>query len=978
MLTRTFFTALLLLSTTLVKAQSLNELETLKDAQRWADSVQSTMSLDEQIGQLIMVAAYSNRDSTHLQELASLVTDYGVGGLIFFQGAPMAQSNMLNQLQHLSKVPLWVGMDAEWGHGMRLDSTMKFPHQLTLGAIRDDEAIYEMGLAIGRQFKRLGMHMNYAPVLDVNNNIENPVINFRSFGENRSNVATKGVAYIRGLQDEGIMAVGKHFPGHGDVTVDSHLDLPVIPHTRRRIDSLELFPFDAAIRSGVSGIMVGHLSVPVLDATSNLPTTLSKPTVTDVLRDSLQFDGMIMTDALNMGGITRHFEPGVIEAKALEAGNDLLLFPGDVPAAVSGIQAALRSGSLSARDIREKCRRVLVLKYQLGLSEPDFVDLEGLWEDLNGIEDSLLLRKLYRSALTVLKNDSSMLPLKRLDTLRIASLNIGTSNPDIWQERLGMYTEVDHFVLRHDRIAEDGPGLLEKLDQYNLLVLGVDSLSKWPGKNYGVGSDLPPFITALTSSIPTVLTWFNNPYGLSRLESTSGIKALIVGYQEEEVVRDFAAQLVFGGISANGRLPVSVRPEFPEGSGMDVEGELRLSYMWPEEAGLDRQVLELGLDSIANYALEEGVAPGIQVFVAKDQKVVYHSAFGYHTYDSLKSVVRDDLYDLASITKVTGALPALMRLHDQGKFSLDASLGMYLDDFEKGNKKDIPMRRILSHNARLEAWIPYWRTTLKKNGKFKRKTLSADSSEVYSIKLTDRLFLYQDYKANIYKQIRKSKLLPDAGYVYSGLSFYLYPEIVSSLTGEDFETHLASTFYRPLGAKTITYNPYKQFKLDRIIPTEVDTFFRKELIHGKVHDEGAAMMDGVSSNAGLFATANDLAKLMQMYMNMGTYGGERYISANTMEKFTFCHYCEEGNRRGLAFDKPVLENKENGSTAIDASPSSFGHSGYTGTFAWADPEAGILFIFLSNRVHPTRENRKLYELSIRPRMHQVVYDARIK
>jgi beta-N-acetylhexosaminidase len=311
-------------------------------------------------------------------------------------------------------------------------------------------------------------------------------------------------------------------------------------------------------------------------------------------------------------------------------------------------------------------------------------------------------------------------------------------------------------------------------------------------------------------------------------------------------------------------------------------------------------------------------------------------------------------------------------------FDIDGTLGDYLPYFNKGDKKDIKLRRILSHNARLKAWIPYWTTTIKKNGKYKNKTLSQDSSALYSIKLTDDLFLYNDYKSKIYKMIRKSELLEDDKYVYSGLSFYLYPEIVSKQTNQDFETYLKNTFYRPLGATTVTYNPYKHFSLDRIIPTEVDTFFRNVPLHGRVHDEGAAMMDGVSSNAGLFASTNDLAKIMQMYLNMGTYGNEQFISKNTMGKFTFCHYCEEGNRRGLAFDKPVLENKEEGSTAIEAGMSSFGHSGYTGTFVWVDPESEILFVFMSNRVFPTRNNSKISQLNIRPSIHQSIYDARIK
>jgi beta-glucosidase-like glycosyl hydrolase/CubicO group peptidase (beta-lactamase class C family) len=818
--------------------------------------------------------------------------------------------------------------------------------------------------------------MNYAPVLDVNNNINNPVINFRSFGEDPGNVTSKGIAYFKGLQDSRVLPTGKHFPGHGDTDVDSHHDLPQINHNWERLNSLELTPFREAIKEGISGLMVAHLNIPALDNTPGLPSTLSANIVNGVLRDSLGFKGLSFTDALNMEGVVKNYQPGEVEVRALEAGHDVLLFPKDLIKALDAIKSALRSGRLKDNTINERCKKVLVTKYILGIHEDTDIQIEELSTDLNKLDYQLLRRELYREAITVIKNERSILPLKRLDTLQIASISLGHGKPDIFQERLSKYTLVDHFQLDKERIEEQGPAILDNLANYNLLILQVDDLSRRPITNYGVTDPLKEFISRVSVMAPTVLVWLNNPYGLSKINGLDDLISVVVSYEENVLTKDFSAQLIFGGLGASGRLPVSISDHFPSGSGEDVEGGLRLSYLQPEEAGLHGVFLRSKIDSIANYALEEGVAPGLQVLIAKDKKVVLHSTYGYHTYDSLKEVENNDIYDLASVTKVSGALPALMQLHDEGKFDLDATLGDYFDYYEKGNKKDIEIRKILSHNAQLEAWIPYWRTTLKKNGKFKPRTFKPDSSEQYPVYVAEGMYLHKDYKDQIYKMIKKSDLLEEPGYVYSGLSFYLWPEIVETITGNDYETYLKNTFYKPLGANTITYNPYKHYELDRIIPTEDDTFFRMMLIHGRVHDEGAAMMDGVSSNAGLFASTNDLAKLMQMYLNMGEYGGERYISKNTLEKFTFCHYCEEDNRRGLAFDKPVLTNKENGSTAINAGDSSFGHSGYTGTFAWMDPESGILFIFMSNRVHPTRENRKLYQLNIRPSMHQAIYDAR--
>ena len=451
-------------------------------------------------------------------------------------------------------------------------------------------------------------------------------------------------------------------------------------------------------------------------------------------------------------------------------------------------------------------------------------------------------------------------------------------------------------------------------------------------------------------------------------------QAIIYSSSNHLLALDLVAQKLFGGRAFTDTLSYAVYG-FAQGRGIQTQGGIRFSFGKPKEAGLDSAYLYRKIDSIATHAIDSGVAPGIQVLVAKDGMVVLYKTYGYQTYDSLVAVEKNMLYDFASVTKITGALPALMKLYDEDKFSLDATMGTYLPYFAKGNKKDIRYRNVLSHNAELKSWIPYWSTTIKKNGKFKKNTLSHDSTANFSVKLVDGLYLHKDYRDIIYKQIRKSPLNEKPGYVYSGLSFYLYPEIIEKITKKDFEAYVKSNFYKPLGASTITYNPVRFYPKEQMIPTEIDTFFRKVPLVGIVHDEGAAMMQGVSSNAGLFGTTLDLAKLIQMYLWKGSYGGQQFISKNTMELFTACHYCNQGNRRGLGFDKPVLEDKEDGFTAINASDHSFGHSGYTGTFVWADPDTGVLFVFMSNRVYPTRYNTKIYQLNVRPAMHQAIYDA---
>ncbi|MEN8138153.1 MAG: serine hydrolase [Bacteroidota bacterium] len=421
-----------------------------------------------------------------------------------------------------------------------------------------------------------------------------------------------------------------------------------------------------------------------------------------------------------------------------------------------------------------------------------------------------------------------------------------------------------------------------------------------------------------------------------------------------------AVQFIFGGAVNN-----------------HSNGDFRFGFGFAEDVGLDYDFMSTKIDSIANTAINDSVAPGIQVLVARYGVVVFHKTYGYHTYDSIKKVEKDNIYDWASVTKITSALPALMKLHDEDKFDLDASCGSYIPYFKKGNKKGLIFRRILSHNAGLNSWIPYWKNAIKSNGKFKRRTLSYTKSRHYKTEIAPGLYIHDRYKKKIYRQIKKSAVsdVHHPGYKYSGLSFYLLPEIVENISSENFQDYLDDNFYKKLGAGTVGYKPLERFEKERIIPTEIDTVFRHTLLQGTVHDEGAAMMKGVSANAGLFGTTLDLAKIMQMYLWKGKYGGERYISENTIDKFTFAHYANEGNKRGLGFDKPKLEHREDDSCSPDASMKSFGHAGYTGTYTWADPESGILFVFMSNRVYPTRENRKIYELNVRPSIHQAIYDA---
>jgi beta-glucosidase-like glycosyl hydrolase/CubicO group peptidase (beta-lactamase class C family) len=842
----------------------------LEANQKWVDSVMNKLTPDERIGQLLMVAAYSNRSQPHVDTISNLIRQYKIGGLIFFQGGPVRQANLTNKYQSESKIPLMIAIDGEWGLGMRLDSTIRFPYQMTLGAIQDNQLIYQMGAEVARQCKRIGIHVNFAPVVDINNNPNNPVISFRSFGENKYKVTEKSYAYMKGMQDNGIIATAKHFPGHGDTDSDSHYSLPVIKHNRQRLDSLELYPFQTLINNGIGGMMVAHLSIPQLDSTKNLPSTLSKPIVSDLLKNELGFKGLIFTDAMNMKGLTSYFSPGIADVKAILAGNDVLEFTESVPKAIEEIKKAIKNKQISQQEIDERCRKILLAKYWVGLHQFTPIETQHLVGDLNRPEAQLLNRKLTEASLTVLKNDRNLIPLQRLDTLTIASLSIGATQVTPFQKIVGKYSKVAHFILPANASASEISQVKEKLKNYNLTIVSVHGLSIRPPRNFGITESISTLVKEMAATKNAVISIFGNVYTLSKFDGIQNYPGLVMAYQESENTQELVAQLIFGGIPANGKLPVTIGSQFKFGQGFDLTMINRLKYTMPEEVNINSVILNRKIDSLAMQAIQEKAIPGCQVLVAREGKVIFQKSYGYHTYENAIPVTNEDIYDLASLTKISASLPALMKLQDEGKFNVDATVGTYLKDYKRSNKADLSFRQILTHQARLKAWIPFWQNTKKKNGKFKWFTFKADSSKRFPYKVADNLYLNRNYYKKIYKQIRKSPLNEKPGYVYSDLSYYLYPQLVQQLTGKDFETYLKDTFYHPIGAYNLTYNPYMHFPLSRIVPTEYDSLFRKAQIQGMVHDEGAAMLNGLSGHAGLFGNANDLAKLMQLYLQKGS------------------------------------------------------------------------------------------------------------
>ena len=514
------------------------------------------------------------------------------------------------------------------------------------------------------------------------------------------------------------------------------------------------------------------------------------------------------------------------------------------------------------------------------------------------------------------------------------------------------------------------------LKDYDLVVIGIHDDSKFPRNTIKMNDPVQDFLQQLISEKTSIVALFKNPYVMDKITNIENAAGLIVAYQDTQNSQELTAQLIFGGISANGKLPVSVGKKFKAGAGLEVQGGFRFKYTLPEEVGMRSEILNTKIDSLMNHAITGKGIPGGQVLVAKDQKIVFYKAYGNHVYHDTSTVKKEDLYDLASVTKISTTMAALMKLYDEDKFKLDQTLADHLPSFRRSNKSDIPYYDILTHQARFRPWIPFWRNTLRKNGSYRWFTIKKDSSARYPIKITDNMYLHRNYPDKIVNEIRKSPLQEEKKYVYSDFFFILAPRVVESMIDQDFSTYLQQNFYQPLGATTLTFNPNAKFPKSRIVPTETDLNFRKELIHGTVHDEGAIMMGGVSGHAGLFGNANDLAKLLQMYLNNGEYGGVRYLSEETIEEFTKRTFPDSDNHRALGFDKP-LYNKEGVSrnTAPDVSPESFGHTGFTGIMVWMDPKYDLLYIFMSNRVSPSRENPRFASMGTRSKIQQVLYEA---
>lgn len=940
-------------------------------AEAWADSVYNALTPDQRLGQLFMVAAYSNQSEKQYKNIDSLIVKYGVGGLIFFQGGPYRQALLTNRYQSLAKVPLLIGMDAEWGLQMRLDSTFSFSRQMTLGATANPDLAYQMGKHIAQHCKTLGVHVSFSPVIDINNNPANPVIGVRSFGENKELVAKMGAAYMKGLQDNGVMACAKHFPGHGDTDTDSHLDLPTIKHSKKRLQEVELYPFKTLIDEGLMSCMVAHLQIPSLEARPNVASTLSQNVVTQLLKKELNFKGLVFTDALNMKGVSKYYAPGEVDVMALRAGNDVLLFAENVPVAIQKIKAAINDGNLKWENLETSVKKILKAKYQTGAAFFNAIDTTLLTQKLNTTENAALKQSIFEQAVTVVSNDDEILPYKKVDNINYACLSIGLTKNGLLHQTLNRYAPFKHFLAPKKLTEALAAQLADSLKDYQNIVISFHDLSGKRKDNYGLSAEVFELILKLQKKAQITVVVFGHAYTLKTFEWA---ESLVCAYEDNEAAHRVVPQILFGALPSTGKLPVTVSQELKYGKGIRISTLSRLKYKFAEQVGYSAAHFQK-LDSVLKNAVDLGYTPGLQAIVVKNGQVIYENNYGYQSYDAMYKVTPETLYDLASVTKTAATTQAIMWLYDKKQLNTEKYITEYLPEAKSTNKEHIKIKDLLVHQAGLQPYMEFWRKGITKepiglNAQFLSKKFTKD----FPLQISAGMYAKTENTDSVYKWVLASPLLKEVlgdgcpAYKYSDLGFFLLKQIAERVSNEKLEVILDKNIYKPLGTWSLCYNPTKKFPTKQIAPTEEDKFFRGERVHGFVHDQNAAFVGGVAGHAGLFGRANDLAIIGQMLLQNGEYAGRQYFSKETIQEFTRQIYTN--NRRAMGWDRPFPPDE-----VSLASPRAYGHTGFTGTAWWIDPEDQMVFVLLTNRTYPFADNKKYTEKSVRTQALNAAYEA---
>lgn len=927
------------------------------------------MTIEEKIGQIFMVPVYSDRSSFHKKEILELIEQKHIGGVIFMKGHPYKQYKWTKAFNQKSKVPLFVAMDAEWGLNMRLDSVIKYPKQMTMGALNDNTLIRRFANNVGAQMQTMGVNVSFGPVVDINSNPKNPVIHMRSFGESKYDVADKGIQYMIGLQEKGIIAVAKHFPGHGDTYLDSHLELPKVEHTKRRINRVELYPFERIFESGVGGTMTAHLNIPAFMGDDKGPGSLSKTITSKLLKRRLGFEGLVFSDALNMKAVTKYVPENEIDLKAFEAGNDVLLFPRNIEGAIESIKKAISSGRISESELDYRVLRILKAKSWIkknSVIQDSVLTAPALNDSLNQAKHQLVNEQMAESCGTLLGKPYADNFKNLHDTLLLIAVG-GNENSD-FAKTLKQYAPVKtvSIELEAEKDFDKELGLLTK--RFKKIVLSLQSVNPYKVVgNFGYNDKMLSSLSAFCTANPkALLVNFGTPYLLQKFNFSN---STLQFYEELPCIQIAAAQAVYSAIGNKGTLPVSVS-SFDFGNGRKTDAKNILKYGIPEQEGMSSKNLER-IDIIAENAIAEGATPGCQILVAKSGRVIYQKSFGQFNYESSTAITNEKLYDVASVTKVMASTLLLMRFYEMGEIDLDKTLFDYLGSEVDSSKMDLSLREILTHQAGLSAWIPFYKYTLTEGGMCDSNYCYAPN-DFFNLKVAEGLYVQNNIKDTIYKLINKSKMKTRGKYLYSDLGYFYMLKILENINNSSIEDYLYANFYNSLGMNYTLYNPLNKFSKTDIVPTENDNYFRQQLVHGYVHDPAAAMFGGVAGHAGIFSNTNDIAKLFQMFLQEGSYNEVNYIEKETIDLFTKKQYVD--NRKGIGFDKPETRDGVPGPLISDVSNATFGHTGFTGTCVWADPEHELIYVFLSNRINPTADNMKLIRMNVRTDIMQVLYD----
>ena len=938
------------------------------DKSAWVDSVFNSLNIDEKIGQLFLVPIPPQATDADVNKIENQVKNKEIGGVIFATFGPSQQVIITNRLQAASEIPLLIAQDADQGFGQRRDSLIHFPDASLIGAIRNDSLVYVLGKEIARQMKIMGAHMNVASFAEVStNNYQDSVFNYHSFGGNNKRVASKAVAFMKGLQDNGVLATVKNFKINGATVLDIQNDLPVI---EANVDSSQTYPYYKLFENGLTGVMPSTSSFPILYQNQNQGRKnefdargISLLFTGDWLRKSANYGGLVLVNLENERENSEK-NSGDAGLTAFQAGNDILISYQEIGPAIRKIKRLIKKDERFESELTTRVRKILAAKFDAGLwhkKEP--LTTDNLIARLNTPEAKLISQKLSEASITVVQDTQTSVPISTLENRHFVYINTTTEPAGEFYHYLSKYVHTSEFNFNEKTNVQS---FSDSLPKGHIIIVGV-----FPQTPESIIQKLSILVERSLLSHTIILCDFGNE---RLLQSSFPGSTVITAYTPSPEMLRAMPQIIFGGMSASATLPFTVSPQATEGMGLATETIERVSYSIPEDAGMSSRTLEK-IEDIVDEAIATHATPGCQILVARNGKVIYDKSFGLLRYDSKDSVTDETIYDLASLTKVSATLQVVMLMYEKGLIDLNKKLSHYLPELKNTNKKDITIIEMLTHQAGLVPFIPMWTETVK-DAIFLPQYYSRVQNDRYPLQVSPDLFASPLLRDSVWSWIGGSKLQEKPprtpySYKYSDLGFLLLQRLAEKILNQPIDDFLFQNLYEPLGAYTTGFTPLRRFPVQQIAPTEDDKIYRKTHIAGTVHDERAAMMGGVAGHAGLFSNATDLAKLGQMLLQEGSYGGYQYFEPETIDLFTSKQF--DNSRRGLGWDKPV-QSDWNSPTSLKASPKTFGHTGFTGTCLWVDPEFGLVYIFLSNRVYPDR-SAKLNTNNIRSRIQDVVYES---